>query len=80
MSPKDEILDVLRSHVQGGKAEPTTLYLPLLKAYDLCRLSRNDLGQLADDLSLHGPRHLEKVGFYGFKVVITKDEKQIRFG
>lgn len=80
MSPKDEILDALRAYMLGGKTEPTTVYLPLMKAYDLCRLGRNELGDLADQLARHGPRHLEQAAFYGLKVVLTKDEKQIRFG
>ncbi len=39
----------------AGNPEPLTLKLPLLKAYDLCKLGRDELGELSQHLLLYGP-------------------------
>jgi hypothetical protein len=74
-----EILDAWKQHLQGGNPEPTTLKLSLLKAYDLCKLGRDELGDLTQHLLLYGPRYLEKSGFYGLKVVIVTTGPDIAF-
>ena len=49
---------------------PTALRLPWGMAYDLAKLGRAELGELADRLLTEGVTILEKQGFKGFKVVI----------
>jgi hypothetical protein len=75
-----EILTEWQKYVKSGKPEPTTLKLSLLKAYDLCKLGRDELGKLSQHLLIYGPHYLEKSGFYGLRVVITTPgNKDIEF-
>jgi hypothetical protein len=49
---------------------PTALRLPWGTAYDLAKLGRAELGELADKLLTEGVAVLEQQGFRGLKVVI----------
>lgn len=79
MNARIEILEAWQHHLEAGNQEPTTLRLSLLKAYDLCKLGRDELGDLSQHLLLYGPRYLEKSGFYGLRVVITTSGTPISF-
>ena len=79
MNARIEILDAWQNHLKAGNSEPSTLKLPLLKAYDLCKLGREELGDLSQHLLLYGPRCLEESGFYGLRVIITLEGDAISF-
>lgn len=79
MNAKLDIINALQQYRKAGKPEPTTLKLSLSKADDLCKLGREDLGDLSHELLKHGPRHLEKTGLLGLKVSITQEGPDIAF-
>lgn len=80
MNARIEILDAWKAYLQAGNSEPTTLKLSLLKAYDLCKLGRDEMGELSQHLLLYGPHYLEKSGFYGLNVILTHDrDNEIAF-
>jgi hypothetical protein len=49
---------------------PTSLRIPWGTAYDLAKLGRAELGDLADKLLTQGITILEREGFKGLRVVI----------
>ncbi len=78
VNAKDEIVEAWKRHLSSGMSEPTQLKLPLAKAYDLCKLGREELGRLSCELLHYGPRHLERTGLFGIMVKIT-DGTEIAF-
>ncbi|MEI7729849.1 MAG: hypothetical protein WCO56_09775 [Verrucomicrobiota bacterium] len=67
----DGIVDSLKDqHRRQPDTRPTVLRLPWGLAYDLAKLGRAELGDLADKLLSEGASILERQGFRGFKVTI----------
>ena len=79
MNAKIQIIEALQTHLRAGNPEPSTLKISMWKAQDLCRLGRDDLGDLSGELSRYGPQHLETTGFLGLKVVLTTSGPDIAF-
>ena len=59
----------------GGPAK--VLKLPILLAYDLAKLGREHLGDLAGHIAKSGIRVLEKEGLLGMKVRLVTDTEEI---
>jgi hypothetical protein len=59
---------------QHGKA-PKLLKLPIAQAFELAKLGREHLGDLAGHIIKEGVRVLEKNGLLGMKVKLTTDQR-----
>jgi hypothetical protein len=65
------IIEALKlHHRKNPNANPSKLQLPWGLAYDLVKLGRVELGELADKIMLEGLAVLERQGFRGFVVTI----------
>jgi hypothetical protein len=73
----DAILNAQADYVAAHGKEPTTLHLPLLMAFDLAKLGREGLGDLAQTLMLDGVRALEGRNFFGMNVHLVRDSDTI---
>jgi len=76
----DAIVEAQKEFIRtnGGK-EPTTLNIGICRAYDICKLGRNEIGPLADDLTRDGVKSLEKL--FGMDVVIDRtDVERLELG
>lgn len=59
-----------------GKS-PRLLKLPILQAYEMAKLGREHLGELAGQIIKEGVRVLEKDGLLGMKVKLVTDQEDI---
>ncbi len=67
----ESIVEALKNQRRKSpKTPPTLLTMPWGMAYDLIKLGRAELGDLADQLMIEGITVLETKGFRGFKVVL----------
>ena len=60
---------------QNPKQKPTCIWISWDFAYDVAKLGRSELGDLASRIWKEGVGALEKEGFFGFKVVIDWDNE-----
>ncbi len=74
----DAILNAQADYVAVHGKEPTMLHLPLLMAFDLAKLGREGLGDLAQTIMLEGVRALEGRKFFGMNVQLVRDSDTIR--
>jgi hypothetical protein len=66
-------------HSEHG-SPPTVLKLPILLAYDLAKLRRDVMGDLADRVMRDGVKVYEEHGLLGVKVELVRDgSTQFRF-
>jgi hypothetical protein len=73
------IIDGEAAYFSEHGASPTILKLPVLQAYELAKLGREHLGDLAGQLIKHGIRLLEKDGLLGMKVKLVTDQQEFSF-
>ncbi len=73
----DAILNAQADYVAVHGKEPTTLHLPLLQAFDLAKLGREGLGDLAQTSILDGVCALEGRKFFGMNVRLVRDSDTI---
>jgi hypothetical protein len=73
----DAILDAQAEYVAAQGKEPTVLQLPLLLAFDLAKLGRDGLGELAQTLMRDGVHALEGQKLLGMTVHLVPGAEQI---
>jgi hypothetical protein len=69
---KSRVLNALQDYLREGQPQPSVLHLPVDMAWDLCRLGRDEIGPLSEDLIRGGPRVLEEKGLFGLRVVLEE--------
>jgi hypothetical protein len=72
-NPLDAIQELIKEFCKANAGkEPTKLLLPQSIAFDILKLGRNEIGDLADDLQKHGIKAINKL--FGLDVTITHEE------
>jgi hypothetical protein len=73
------IIDAEAEYVSDHGHPPKLLKLPVLQAYDLAKLSRNEFGPLAERVMREGIKVFEKEGLLSIPVKLVHDEAEYVF-
>jgi hypothetical protein len=72
----NQLVEALKTyHRQNPSKKPTCINMPWNFAYDLAKLGRSELGELADRIWKNGIGVLESEGLFGFKVQINREKE-----
>jgi hypothetical protein len=72
----NQIVEAIKTfHRQESSKKPTCILMPWNFAYDVAKLGRSELGELADKIWKNGIGVLESEGLFGFKVKIDWDNE-----
>jgi hypothetical protein len=69
------IVDAEAAFFSHHGRSPALLHLPVLQAYELAKLGREHLGDLAGRIVKDGVRVLEKEGLFGMKVTLVPEQE-----
>jgi hypothetical protein len=73
------IIDAEAEYVSEHGHPPALLKLPVLQAYDLAKLSRNEFGPLSERVMLEGIKVFEKEGLLKIPVKLVHNEAEFVF-
>lgn len=75
---KHAIIEAIKQHIRDTKKHPTVVWIDLDVAYDLMKLGRNDLGELAELFAKHGLQALDNRNIWGVRIRVDQTIEGIR--
>lgn len=71
------ILNAVQDYVDEHHGQPKAVRIPTTIALDLCKLTRDEIGDISEDLFKNGIDALKERKLFGYKMIVDPDAEDI---